>query len=188
MKYRGPVVLLLLYAIIAAGQVVAEEACAPVEAPSPSSLWEIMSSPEVDACINRNVDKKKTELEIDDPSVDASLRKANTIGAWNMLLMQLEDLRARGTSAALEEVVGRVHGRASSAWESVSTTDMGVAAKPQAYQSAWQIDFDGNLGPLLDQGNEDKVIDPKIELEVYLTKACADEGESAQTLPGTRSS
>ena len=30
---------------------------------------------------------------------------------------------------------------------------------------------------MLDQGNEDKVIDPKIELEVYLTKACADEGD-----------
>ncbi len=176
MKYSGTAALIFLYAIASAGAVWAAEPCAPAEAPSPTSLWEAITSDAVAACINGNVEQKKQELEIDGVSADASLRKANTIGAWNALLGLLEDQSDGLGSEALNALVEQVHSRALAAWTSVSTTDMGVAASPQAYQSAWEIDFDGNLGPLVDGNGQ--VIEPAIELETGLATACATEGDT----------
>ena len=176
MKYPGKAALILLYAFTFTGSAWAEETCVAADVPSSASLWETVSSADVDACINRNVDEQKRDLEIGDVPADAALRKANTIGAWNVLLGQLEDQRDDLASEKLGALVEQVRGRALVAWTSVSTTDMGVAAKPQAYQSAWEIDFEGNLGPLVDERGQ--LIEPAIELETGLATACAEEGDT----------
>ncbi|MGB5518983.1 MAG: hypothetical protein WBO73_11040 [Gammaproteobacteria bacterium] len=69
-----------------------------------------------------------------------------------------------------------VYNRALAAWESVAKTDIGVAAQPQAYQSAWEIGFDGNLGPLVSDMDSSQVA-PKIAIEAGLAKACSLEGD-----------
>jgi len=177
MKYHCTVALVVLYAITSAGVAWANETCAPEVAPTPSSLWEVISSPEVDGCITGRINEEKAMLEIDDLSVDASLRKANTILAWNTLLEQLDTQRSNLTSDALSGLIDEVYSRALAAWRSVSTTDIGFTALQHAYRSAWMIDFDGNLGSLVSDSDESEIA-PKIELEAGLTKACSSEGDT----------
>lgn len=176
MKYKKAAVWMAVCVIFVVNVAWAGENCIPENAPTAATLWDAINSPEVTTCIRSRTDEEMRRLEIDDQSVDAALRKARSIRAWYTLLRQLDAKRSNHTTG-LGVLIEDVYNRADDAWKSVSNTVYGEAADPQAYQSAWTIDFDGQLPVLLSESDQ-SVLAPKIELESGLTKYCSDEGNT----------
>ena len=133
--------------------------CIPENAPTAATLWDAVNSPEVDACIRSRTKEEMKRLEFDDQTVDAALRKAKSIRAWYSLLGQLDAQRIDHTGD-LGVLVEKIYTRADDAWKSVANTVYGEAAAPQAYQSAWTIDFDGQLPVLLNESGQSVLAPP----------------------------
>lgn len=176
MKYKNMTVWLAVYVTFAGTMAWAGETCIPENAPTVANFWSAINSPEVAACIRGRTHEEMKRLEIDDPSVDADLRKARSIRAWYSLLMQL-DTQKSDLANGPGRLIDAVYKRADEARKSVSATVYGEAALPQAYLSAWAIDFDGQLPVLLSE-SESSVLAPEIELESGLTQLCSDEGST----------
>jgi hypothetical protein len=150
--------------------------CTPENAPTAADFWSAIHSPEVAACIRDRTNEEMKRLEIDDPSVGGDLRKARSIRAWYSLLMQLDALKSDPANGPVM-LIDAIYNRADEARQSVSSTVYGEAALPHAYQSAWTVDFDGQLPVLLNE-SESSVLAPRIELESGLTQSCSDEGST----------
>ena len=161
--------------ILATARVWAADICTLKALPSAASLWDALTSAEIEDCVRNRTTGEMKRLKIDMPARNAAQHQARARQAWEDLSQQLDTQRA-GLTGSMNDLFNDVQNRSQKALQSVEAI-ANQQSGPLAYRTAWEIDFDGELPKVLNPSGQLELA-PALALEDRLSQACANEGVS----------